>query len=259
MNSNYDEILNYVEDFQKKFNLNINEPIKDIFSIVDSSFLVLKFPNKMGISGIYIEKKGREKNYKCIYINTREPLGRQNFTFAHELFHVFYKKSTSGVCLENDRESDNIEKEAEMFASNLLIPRFLLLTDLKKRNLNTKKEIKEEHIFFLQMKYNVTYQAIVYAIEDIKKHEVYKSFYNYIPIIPNHMKQYYKSSWDKLSSKAKTFNSALLLNSVNPVYEFPQKFKSNLLTNYSSGLIYYDELKEIFSFFNSEKELEVYL
>ena len=61
----------YAIEFRKKLNLG-DEPITDIFSLdYTKEFLLLKFPNEMNISGAYIEKTGREKTYKCIYINTK--------------------------------------------------------------------------------------------------------------------------------------------------------------------------------------------
>ena len=248
-----------LEEFRKMYKLNEHEPIKNIFSIVDDSFLILKFPNKMGISGLFIEKKDRDKVFKCIYINTSEPRGRQNFSFAHELYHVHFKKSTNGVCLIGDREKEDVEKEAEMFASNLLIPRYTLLFDFKKFNLSSKTLLKEEHVFMLQRKYNVTFQSIIYATEDMKKYAIYEKFYKFIPVIPKCFKKYFTSSWDKLKELSNQYNEDLDLNSPDSIYEFPEYFKRNLISSYERGLTGFDELEEIFSFFNSEYELKKYL
>ncbi|PNT91572.1 hypothetical protein CDQ83_17520 [Clostridium thermosuccinogenes] len=259
MKTTYEYIIECVSTFRKKFELGEHEPINDIFSIVDESFLILKFPNKMGVSGVSTEKKDRNKTYKCIYINTNEPIGRQNFTFAHELYHIYFKKATNALCLEDERDKDEVEKEAEMFASNLLIPRYWLLKKFKDYGLKNNRKIEMHHVFWLQREFNVSFQAIIYAIDDLGKHEIYGKFSEYIPQIPEYFKQYYNSNWDKLEKETKKFSLDLNLNSVIPVYEFPERFKKNLINNFLRGLVEFEVVEDIFNFFEKRDELEKYL
>ena len=72
---------------------------------------------------------------KTIYVNARDSLNRQTFTMAHEYGHWILHKSlfeqhpekykvllrTSG-----EKQNDPLEKEANSFAANLLVPEFLI-------------------------------------------------------------------------------------------------------------------------------------
>ena len=66
-----------------------------------------------------------------IVINSTLNLGRQNFTFAHELYHYYYSSSDTKVCSFNEdfkkNKKDPEEVTADRFASYFLMPRFAFL------------------------------------------------------------------------------------------------------------------------------------
>lgn len=255
INFENNEILKKVKSFRSQFNLDDKLITIDMLENLNDDLIVLKFPNNLKVSGACMEKKDIDKVYKCIYINTNEIVGRNIFTFCHELYHIYYEKSQIGLCVEDLRYKDPIERRAEMFASNLLIPRYKLLLDLKNMGLNSDKEVKRQNIFELQIKYNVSFQAIVYVLEDIKKINKYKEFSNYVPQIPQGIKMYYtKSKWNELSNLSEDYG--LVLNSIKPRYEIPENFKQNLIENYKNKKTDYIEIKDIFDFFEIEDELK---
>ena len=71
---------------------------------------------------------------KTIYIANSDPINRQTFTIAHELGHWFLHKDMTNtddipVLYRNgllDNNTDPLEKEANTFAANLLVPTELL-------------------------------------------------------------------------------------------------------------------------------------
>lgn len=85
-----------------------------------------------------------------IYVNETESPYRQTFTIAHELGHKvlhedYIKSSEYTVLLRQTEMTGNkspIEQEADAFAANLLVPRFLLD---KYRNLATPEKLS--HLF----------------------------------------------------------------------------------------------------------------
>lgn len=93
----------------------------DIFSIVLSKYpnlTILFYPMSKNTSGMCIN----ENNIQIIAINSYQSEGRKRFTLAHELYHLFFedKYEERIVCINN---SDNFsEKEANIFASFLLMP-----------------------------------------------------------------------------------------------------------------------------------------
>lgn len=107
-------------NLRKYFGEDMYSPI-DIFSMLSTSedLTVVFYPMSERISGLCI----RDKNNKLIGINSTLTYGRQRFTAAHELCHLFYHENfTSIVCAKDfDKNKDPLEKEANMFASYFLV------------------------------------------------------------------------------------------------------------------------------------------
>ena len=77
---------------------------------------VLWFPMKTNISGCCL----KTKDDKVIFINTNHTIGRQNFTLAHELYHLLYEDIEDFiVCGVNNNSQSEIN--ADNFASTLLM------------------------------------------------------------------------------------------------------------------------------------------
>lgn len=233
------EVEEKVSFFRNKYNIE-EKPITNINSLAFAKeFFIIKFPFNGEISGAYLEKKGREKVYKCIYINTNEPIGRINYSFFHEVYHAFFEKSNPNT-LEYNQKNDPIERKANKFASNMLIPRKYLsekLRELSKEEDNWN--IKMEDIFELQKIFNVSFQSLIYAISelnDIKPKNI-SSFFKY----------YKKNNWDDLEKRSLDYG--ITLNSSNPKIEWPEGFKENILRNISDGLIFRSQVEDIFEFF----------
>lgn len=255
------EVYKNIKEFKVDFMKDLKNPY-DIIEIFKNKedFLVLEFPNKMNISGITMIKKTRNIDYKCIYINTNDPIGRRNFSFLHEIYHVFYEKSEKGYSLKSDKSE--IEKRAEIFASNILIPRELLLKELRKHGCKSNKEITEEIIFEIQLVFHASFQAVLYAINNLEKDlenmttlENVNKLKKFIPIIPERLYMYFKK-WDKLEEKTLANNKYNIFNSTNSEYKFPDTFKKNLIANYKNGKIDIETLNTLFEFFNADLEIE---
>ena len=66
-----------------------------------------------------------------IIVNSNLTLGKQYFTFAHEIYHLHYSSEETKVCTFNEsfvnRKKDAEEVYADIFASYFLMPRFAFL------------------------------------------------------------------------------------------------------------------------------------
>jgi Zn-dependent peptidase ImmA (M78 family) len=114
--------------------------ILDSFSIVSPPVNPVEIARKLGIKVLFANFGGDaskevsgfydfEEN--TIYVNKEEYPLRQTFTIAHEIGHKqlhaeWVKSSDYKVLLRSDTNKDSIEKEADSFAANLLVPRFML-------------------------------------------------------------------------------------------------------------------------------------
>lgn len=238
-----------IDRFYNMFDMNQTEIIKDIINYMKSrdDILVLKFPNNLGISGMVMIKKDRSKEYKCIYINTNEPLGRQSFSFVHELYHIYFENAPREVCLK--RDSNPIEKRAEIFASNILIPRIQLLLKLREYRCSNTKKLSLSKVFRLQRYFNASFQAIIYAIESLNNDSRYTKYSKFVPNIDSDLKKYY-TNWEELEKITLEMDPGNHLNSPTKQFEFPEDFKNDIIANYNKNLVSFEEANIIFDFFN---------
>jgi Zn-dependent peptidase ImmA (M78 family) len=72
----------------------------DIFSLINNlkGVTLVFYPMSDRMSGMCI----REENSKIIAINSNMSYGRQRFTAAHELYHLFFEKELRSVICEKD-------------------------------------------------------------------------------------------------------------------------------------------------------------
>jgi len=116
----------------------------------------------------------RDSNQKVIGVNTQHASVRQNFTIAHELGHLLLHdqeelhvdRAFPTVRLRDDVSSkgvDDAEKEANLFAAELLMPHKLLQSDLAGR---TPLDLYDENFVpELATKYGVSVQAFMFRLQ----------------------------------------------------------------------------------------------
>ncbi len=120
---------------------------------------VLWFPMKKNISGCC----SRTKEDKVIFINTNHSIGRQNFTLAHELYHLLYEDIDDFiVCgLNNNSQS---EKNADDFASSLLMPDSALYWF---KNKNQIEDWSLDDVIMCEQYYQVSHEAMLIRLKKI--------------------------------------------------------------------------------------------
>lgn len=138
---NKDEIINKANELLKKYS--IEKPVVNIFKIADNEGIRLHFvkmPGKaLSVAGFL------DIENKTMYINDDDPPNRQTFTVAHELGHYILKheKDKFGVLYRMQKfngENSVVEQEANFFAANILVPKYMLLDAMNKYDLNEKDD-----------------------------------------------------------------------------------------------------------------------
>lgn len=122
----------------------------DIFAIVNGwkkmKITIIYYPLSSRVGGMCT----KVNNHILICINSGTSYGRQRFTLAHELYHILYEDNLQRVIcdmkLGNDK-SDS-EKEADMFASYLLVPYDALHQYAEKKNAWELEDVIEAEQFF---------------------------------------------------------------------------------------------------------------
>lgn len=108
--------------------------------------------------------KYQEKRF--MLINSGVALGRQHFTIAHELYHLFVQKEfSSRICDQNP--SDPIEKQANDFATLFLMPRSGIIEEFKKFEIIYKADVNIAHILYLHQYFGVSFQSMIYRLNNL--------------------------------------------------------------------------------------------
>ncbi|GAA0078903.1 hypothetical protein UT300005_32820 [Clostridium sp. CTA-5] len=256
LNYNDYDIEEFVEIFKKEFNIGNKEedyPL-DLFNILENKpgFYILSFPNDVEISGLTIIKNSVKENekYICIYVNTKEPIGRQLFTVAHELYHILFEKSDESASYYKNRMSSPIEKRAEEFASRLIIPRDLLAKKIKNLKKSKNRSLNMLDIVKLQEEFNVSFQSIVYVINNTSSKSDLKwgKFYDMLPKPEEKFKMAYTSEKyrQQIVSETKKYTN---LNLIKESFVLPALFNSDLKESLQKNLIDDYEYNQILNFF----------
>jgi len=127
MNTEWDSARQAARNLISRYH--ISDPPVNVFEIAKNEGIEIVFfrptPKTEGVSGVL------EKTKKRIYLNALESPKRQAYTLAHELGHYFLKHRTNeyGVYRRDTTYEVKLpkEKEADMFAAELLMPRRMLL------------------------------------------------------------------------------------------------------------------------------------
>lgn len=133
------EIIFKAESLRRSWDIDNVSPLDILQSAMANigNLTIVWFPMVDELSGCC----RKTSDDKVICINSKHSKGRQNFTLAHEIYHLLFEDSKdSFVCnLNSDEES---EKNANNFASSLLIPN-IALYEFMNRNSITKWNLRD--------------------------------------------------------------------------------------------------------------------
>lgn len=124
-----------------------------------NNLTVLWFPMKTNISGCC----SKTEDDNVIFINSNHTIGRQNFTLAHELYHLLYEDICDFiVCgINNNNQS---EKNADNFASTLLMPDSALYWF---KNKNRIEEWTLEDVIKCEQHYQVSHTTMLIRLKNL--------------------------------------------------------------------------------------------
>ncbi len=162
MNSVIEKIEAMAKDMRKKLGYTeLPLPIEEL-----AGKLQIKISRAPGgdFSGILIRKDGKA----LIGINSNEPQVRQRFTIAHELGHFILHPQKDAFVDYRDNKKDIMrtarERQANMFAAALLMPREQLINDFK--NI-AKSGFTDEELIILAKKYLVSEDSMKFRLMNL--------------------------------------------------------------------------------------------
>lgn len=120
-------------------------------------------------------------NNKFILINISNPIGRQNFTICHELYHLFVQEDfTIHRCNTGEfNKKDKPEYDADMFASYLLMPEEGVIDIIPSEELKKKNLITLPTFLKIEQYYSCSRTALLFRLDrldliDKEKYEEYR-------------------------------------------------------------------------------------
>lgn len=147
------------------WNINQDSPIFNIEDyIYNSGIIILGIP--FGFRQTFGVSIGSEDDGPAILVNTDTSVSaeRQVFTLAHELGHILMHSNNYTNNIEKeDPVNEHEENEADIFASNLLMPEDAFVDYLKK----TKNLGLVESVLKIKRYFGVSYATVLYRLCDI--------------------------------------------------------------------------------------------
>lgn len=151
---------------RKRLGEDESSPI-DIFSLVQSidSLTLVFYPLGPNISGACL----RNSLSAVIAINSDMSIGRQRYSLAHELYHLYFdKEMSSTVCSSKIDVNNENEQRANRFASYFLMPPTALFEAVQ----NLKKDsgvLSVADIIRLEQHFGVSHQAMLIRLQEEKE------------------------------------------------------------------------------------------
>ncbi len=153
------EIL--AQKFRSEHGLSMTEPISTKTVLRKLGILTMYRPLSEKSFGISAKS---ESGRMFMMVNCNSTRGRQHFTIAHELYHLLYDDSPEphmcgGVAI-------GVEKDANLFASALLMPREGLLKMVSDEEVKNRK-VKLATVLRMEQFFGVSRNTLLLRLKDI--------------------------------------------------------------------------------------------
>lgn len=125
-------------------------------------------PMQEGLEGMAVKIDRKEKAaLRFMLVNTNSSYARQRFTASHELYHLLYQRDFSVSYEEtNGSGSDDEEKNADIFASFLLLPTqgLVMLTPFSEQS---KNAITLPTVLKLEQNFRCSRTSLLYRLKTL--------------------------------------------------------------------------------------------
>lgn len=153
------EIL--AQKFRSEHGLSMTEPISTKTVLRKLGILTMYRPLSEKSFGISAKS---ESGRMFMMVNCNSTRGRQHFTIAHELYHLLYDDSPEPhMC---GGVATGVEKDANLFASALLMPREGLLKMVSDEEVKSRK-VKLATVLRMEQFFGVSRNTLLLRLKDI--------------------------------------------------------------------------------------------
>ncbi len=151
--------------FRSQYGYGANDPIHLKSFLLKNNVITMFKPLSGALAGMAV-KLG---NHKFMMVNQEHSLGKQHFTIAHEIYHLFIQQNfTSQRCITGlfDSQKDIEEKKADLFAANLILPESGVLNFIPNEERKKINSISTDTIFRIQQYYSVSIKAVIFRLNE---------------------------------------------------------------------------------------------
>ena len=146
--------------FRSEMGLGLAEPINVKTLIMQLGITAVFRPLSENSFGISCMSDGK----RFILVNSNSTLGRQHFTIAHELYHLYYdEKPSPHMC---DSIVTPEERNANRFAASLLMPREGLLAMVSKDEIKGRK-VALATVLRMEQLFGVSRMTLLIRLKDL--------------------------------------------------------------------------------------------
>lgn len=148
--------------FRTENGFSYNEPLDMKTVLRKCNILTVYRPLSEKAYGMSLRSKSGDK---FVLINSTRTLGRQHFTIAHELYHLFYDENPRPhVC---GPEADSVtERNANLFASVLLMPKESILQQISAKE-TVGNSLSIATVLRLEQLYGVSRESMLYRLKAV--------------------------------------------------------------------------------------------
>jgi Zn-dependent peptidase ImmA (M78 family) len=120
-------------------------------------------------SGSFSGMAYKHNQQRFILINSNHSVGKQHFTFAHELYHLFIQQDFDSEISYTGRfdKKNKTEYDADCFAAYLLLPEVGVKSLIPKDELS-KNKISIETILKIEQFFSSSRMALLYRLSEMK-------------------------------------------------------------------------------------------
>ena len=154
------ELSTKAQELRELLGEDANSPI-DIFSLVNQieGLTLVFYPLGQNISGMCV----KDEEIKLIAINSTMSYGRQRFSLAHELYHLYFDDSSGfNVCSKVLEPQSENEKDANQFASLFLAPYKSLKAAIKR--IAPNGSLLMQHVIALEQYFGMSHLAMLWRL-----------------------------------------------------------------------------------------------
>ncbi len=153
-----------VAEFRNRFGFGPNDPIHLRSFLLQQNVITLFRTMSAWFAGMAMIVDSK----RFMMINHTHTLGKQHFTVAHELYHLFVQENfTSQKCKTGLflKQEDLEEKKADLFAGALLLPEMGVISLIPKEERTGK--VSDQTLFKIQQVYSASVSATIYRLVEL--------------------------------------------------------------------------------------------